>query len=291
MNSFMSWIGGKKALREEIVARFPLNYTRYIEVFGGGGWILFHKHPGRDFEVYNDFNPNLANLYRCVRDHPDELCEELTYVLNSRTDFDYIRETMHTKTEIPDIRRAAYFYQLIRYSYASSLDSFGGQPHAMWRNFPLIHQACQRLQRVVIENKDFEKLIRQYDRPESFFYCDPPYYDTEDYYEDVGFTRKDHERLANTLCSMQGKFLLSYNDCPEIRELYSRPGITIESTTRLSNIAQRYEAGKQYAELLISNYNTIERINSEIQLSLFDSLDESQRILKERKLIWKSEAN
>ena len=291
MNSFMSWIGGKKALREEIVARFPLNYTRYIEVFGGGGWILFHKNPGRDFEVYNDFNPNLANLYRCVRDRPDELCEELTYVLNSHTDFDYIREMMHTKTEIPDVRRAAYFYQLIRYSYASGLDSFGGQPHAMWRNFPMIHQACQRLQRVVIENKDFEKLIKQYDRPESFFYCDPPYYDTEDYYEDVGFTRKDHERLANTLCNMQGKFLLSYNDCPEIRELYSRPGITIEATTRLSNIAQRYEAGKQYAELLISNYDTIERINSQIQLSLFDSLDESQRILKERKIVWKAETS
>ena len=291
MNSFMSWIGGKKALREEIVARFPLNYSRYIEVFGGGGWILFHKAPGRDFEVYNDFNPNLVNLYRCVRDHPDELQEKLTYVLNSRTDFDHVRKLMHSKTTIPDIQRAAYFYQLVRYSYASGLDSFGAQPHPMWRNFPLIHQACQRLQRVVIENKDFEKLIQQYDRPESFFYCDPPYYNTEDYYEDVGFTRKDHERLADALCSMQGKFLLSYNDCPVIRELYSRPGIMIEGTARLSNIAQRYEAGKQYAELLISNYDTIERINSQIQLSLFDSLDESQRILKERKLIWKSEVN
>ena len=291
MNSFMSWIGGKKALREEIVARFPLNYTRYIEVFGGGGWILFHKDPGRDFEVYNDFNPNLANLYRCVRDHPEELQEELRYVLNSRLDFDYMKKMMHSGTVLTDIKRAAYFYQLIRYSYASGLDSYGGQPHSMWNNFPLIHQACQRLQRVVIENKDFEKLIRQYDRPESFFYCDPPYYETEDYYQDVGFTRKDHERLANALCTMQGKFLLSYNDCPEIRELYSRPGIIIESTTRLSNIAQRYEAGKQYAELLISNYDTIERINSQIQLSLFDSLGESQRILRERKIVWKYEPN
>ena len=88
--------------------------------------------------------------------------------------------------------------------------------------------------------EDFEKLIKQYDRPEAFFYCDPPYYNTEDYYEDVGFTRADHERLANALLSINGFFLLSYNDCPEIRELYSKPGITIEGTTRLSNIAQRY---------------------------------------------------
>ena len=50
----MSWIGGKKALRELIVSLFPIYYERYIEVFGGGGWVLFHKPPGNDFEVYND---------------------------------------------------------------------------------------------------------------------------------------------------------------------------------------------------------------------------------------------
>lgn len=167
MNSFMSWVGGKKALRDEIVLRFPPTYSRYIEVFGGGGWVLFHKSPGKEMEVYNDFNPNLANLFRCVRDHPNELCDELRYTLNSRLDFDYVREMLHTKTELPDIRRAAYFYQIIRESYASGLDSFGAQPHSMWNNFPLIHDACGRLQKVVIENKDFEKLIKQYDRPEA----------------------------------------------------------------------------------------------------------------------------
>lgn len=56
----MSWVGGKKALRDQILSRFPLDYKRYIEVFGGGGWVLFHKPPGKDFEVYNDFNGNLV---------------------------------------------------------------------------------------------------------------------------------------------------------------------------------------------------------------------------------------
>ena len=275
MNSFMSWIGGKKALRDEIISRFPTNYKRYIEVFGGGGWVLFHKVPGNDFEVYNDRNPNLANLYRCVRDHPDELISELTYALNSRTDFDYIRKVMKTPTEIPDVKRAAYFYQLIRYSYASGLDSYASQPHSMWNNFPLITNACARLQKVVIENKDFEKLIDQYDRPESFFYCDPPYFETEDYYEDVGFTKADHIRLADRLSSIEGKYLLSYNDCPEIRELYESRGARIESISRLSNIAQRYEAGKQYDELIISNYDTKENRDSIRQLSFADMIDET----------------
>ena len=86
MNSFMSWVGGKKALREEVVRRFPLYYERYIEVFGGGGWVLFHKNPGNDFEVYNDFNGLLSNLYRCVREKPDLLINSLRYVLNARED-------------------------------------------------------------------------------------------------------------------------------------------------------------------------------------------------------------
>ena len=275
MNSFISWIGGKKALRDEILIRFPMEYTRYIEVFGGGGWVLFHKPPGSDFEVYNDFNRNLSNLYRCVRDCPEQLENELRFTLNSRLDFDYIRETLHTKAELPDVKRAAYFYQIIRQSYASGLDSFGAQPCRMWNNFPLIYRACERLQSVVIENRDFERLIRQYDRPESFFYCDPPYYDTENYYEDVGFQKSDHVRLAESLCGIEGKFLLSYNDCPEIRDLYSRPGIQIESVSRLSNIAQRYEAGKQYPELLISNYDTSERRRQTAQISLFEMTDDS----------------
>ena len=260
MNSFMSWIGGKKALRDEIISRFPTDYKRYIEVFGGGGWVLFHKNPGNDFEVYNDRNPNLANLYRCVRDHPDELISELTYALNSRTDFDYIRKIMKTPTEIPDVKRAAYFYQLIRYSYASGLDSYASQPHSMWNNFPLIINACARLQKVVIENKDFEKLIDQYDRPESFFYCDPPYVDTEDYYSNITFGRGGHERLRDTLLSVQGKFLLSYNDHPLVWEMYDRPGIYIERVTRLNNMKQRYDGGAQFPELFVSNYDQSERI-------------------------------
>ena len=286
MNSYMSWVGGKKALRDAIVARLDERCDRYVEVFGGGGWVLFHKRPSK-FEVYNDFNGTLVNLYRCVRDHPDELCEELRYSLNSRRDFDYIRDLLHSDTRIPDIKRAAFFYQVIRESYASGLDSFGGQPHNIWNNFPIIHKASERLQTVVIENKDFEKLIAQYDRPNTIFYLDPPYFETEDYYEEVGFTKADHVRLRDALMQIQGRFLLSYNDCPEIRELYSRDGIMIESTTRLSNIAQRYDAGKQYPELFISNYDTYEEGWNAKQLTLFDDDSISEKILKERKIVWK----
>ena len=281
INSFMAWVGGKKALRDEILARFPRNYKRYIEVFGGAGWVLFHKPPGNDFEVFNDFNGNLVNLYRCVREQPEALRNELRYMLNSRLDFEYMKGMLHSQAVLPDVRRAAYYYALIRYSYAAGTSTFGSQPHAMWNNFPLIESAAGRLQKVVIENKDCVKLIRQYDRPESFFYCDQPYYNADQYYEAVSSDGFDHAGLADALLGIKGKFLLSYNDCPEIRALYDRPGIVVEGISRLSNIAQRYENGKQYPELLISNYDTTELARSCVQLTLFDRLD-SQEILNER---------
>ncbi len=61
MKSFINWMGGKGSLKYEILSRFLKAYERYIEVFGGGGSILFEKSPSK-FEVYNDFNNNLVNL-------------------------------------------------------------------------------------------------------------------------------------------------------------------------------------------------------------------------------------
>lgn len=274
MNSFMSWVGGKKALREDVVRRFPLYYERFIEVFGGGGWVLFHKPPGNDFEVYNDFNSLLVNLYRCVRDKPLELIEALRFTLNAREDFDYVKAALARDSPVSDVQRAAWFYQIIRQSYASGLTSFASQPHDMWGNFPLIEQASRRLAKVVIENQDFERLIRHYDRPVSFFYCDPPYHATEGYYQNIGedgFTEKDHIRLRDTLLSIDGKFLLSYNDDEFVRNLYSVPGIYIESVTRLNNIRQRYDPNCQFAEVLISNYDTSERARAmPTQITLFE---------------------
>ncbi len=277
-NSFMSWIGGKKSSRDIIIPRFPLYYEKYVEVFGGGGWILFAKpqcsrerEPCNDHEIFNDANSNISNLFYCVREHSEELIEKLRYVLNCREDFDRIKHIISEKAEIGDVQRAANFYQLIRYSYASGCDSFGGKPHSMWGNFPLIEQASRRLQKVVIENKDFEKLISAQDSEVSFFYCDPPYFSTEGYYENVGFTTADHERLRDSLKNISGKFLVSYNDCPEIRALYE--GYEMYSYERLNNIRQRFDGGSMFGELLIANYDLNERLNTNQQISLFEMED------------------
>ena len=89
MNSFISWIGGKKLLRKTILEQFPESGTfdRYIEVFGGAAWLLFYKESHAKMEVYNDINGELVNLFRIVKYHPDALQKELDWILMSREQF------------------------------------------------------------------------------------------------------------------------------------------------------------------------------------------------------------
>lgn len=97
-------------------------------------------------------------------------------------EFEDIRSLMLENASPGDVRRAVAFYKLIRYSYGSGCTSYGCQPFDVRKTFSLIWEASRRLANTVIENKDFEALIRQYDRESAFIYCDPPYYMTEDHY-------------------------------------------------------------------------------------------------------------
>ena len=138
----------------------------------------------------------------------------------------------------------------------------------------IIWQASRRLADTVIENKDFEALIRQYDRESAFFYCDPPYYETEGHYE-VVFRKEDHKRLRDTLSGCRGKWMVSYNDCAFIRELYE--GYHITAVTRINNLAQRYDGGCEFLEVLITNYDPKELEKSQPrQLQLFSFYKEAE---------------
>lgn len=97
-----------------------------------------------------------------------------------------------------DLRRAVMFLKLLRYSYSSGGKSFACQPFSVVSLFKLIKQVGKRLENVVIENQDFEVLIKHYDRENSFFYCDPPYFSSEYVYQ-CGFTWNDHLRLKTHL--------------------------------------------------------------------------------------------
>lgn len=313
----VSRVGNKTAILHILYALFPLKYGRFIDVFGGSGSVLLGKPRIDNFEVYNDFDRNLVNLFHCMKDRTMATIRELGFCnLNSREDFiavrsffedekfddkflpeelrlteilfpppeaDELKEIRTRITEDYNVRRASMFLKLLRHSYSSSGKSFASQPFDIRKLFDLIRELQNRMANVVIENQDFEALIKHYDRPDAFFYADPPYFSTEDMYA-VGFGWDDHVRLRDTLKNIKGKFLLSYNDCPEIRGLYD--GFSLFDFSRVHSMAQRYDAGKEFKELLIGNYDLYEREkNKSTQLSLFNVYgDESydyEKILKE----------
>lgn len=314
----VSWMGNKTSILHILYALFPKSYTRYIEPFGGSGAVLLGKSVPDKFEVYNDYNANLVNLFRCMRDRPMEFIRELGFLnLNSRDDFTVIKRFFQkeefdekyleqqlelTNIMLPelqakelcelyrqskgdyDLKRAVMFLKLVRYSYSSGGKSFACQPFNVAALFILIEQLGKRLANAVIENQDFEVLIKHYDRPDSFFYCDPPYYTSEYVYE-CGFTWEDHMRLFRVLSECKGQWLVSYNDCPEIRELYR--DYNQFSFTRIHSMVQKYEAGKEFPELLIGNYDLYEREKEKpVQMTLFDikgelKPGEIEKILKE----------
>lgn len=284
---------------------------------------MFGKPPNlkRKLEVYNDYNSNLANLFYCVKNRTCAFLLELGFLpINSRDEFSMIRTFLEKQepdttflqeeltlaeqnlsppdyeeiraillenAQMTDVKRAAAFFKLIRYSYGSGCTSFGCQPFDVRKCFDAIWQASHRLSETVIENKDFEALIRQYDRDNAFFYCDPPYYETEGHYE-VVFRKEDHMRLRDTLKACRGKWMVSYNDCDFIRELYD--GYYITAVTRLNNLAQRYEGGCEFPEVIITNYDPKEMERSQPrQMRLFGLGEEDDEDCYEITGVWSPE--
>lgn len=251
MNSFIGWIGGKKLLREEIVRRFPINIGRYIEVFGGAGWVLFHKDRHANIEIYNDANGDLVNLFKCIKYHCPEVQRELAFVLNSREMFEDFKRQFDTR-RMTEIQKAARFFMLLKTSYGANGRSYGCVKKDISVMLEYLNNIEKRLSKVIIENKDFVDLIKVYDKPDALLYLDPPYYGTEKYYQAI-FTKDDHVRLYLAIKKIKGRFLLSYNDCEYIRELYKE--FVIDDVCRNHNLVGRYSNKEHnFKEILIRNY-------------------------------------
>lgn len=278
-------MGGKGKLLWLIRKLAPPWYPRFIDVFGGSGTVTLDRPIRKGcLEVYNDYNSNLTNLFCCVKNRTMALLKELGFLpLNSRDDFevlhkffskdeftdDYLEEELELtqvylkppeqemirkllleRSPRGDVRRAADYFKLIRYSFSGGGKAFAGKPCDIRRFFHLIWECSRRLANVVVENKDFESLIRQYDRENAFFYCDPPYYQAEDYYP-VDFPVEDHQRLHDVLVNCKGRVMVSYNFCPFILNLYKE--FYIFYTTRPNSMSQT--ADSVYEELIITNYD------------------------------------
>jgi DNA adenine methylase len=247
----ISYIGGKRTLAKKIIALFP-EHTTYVEPFCGGAQVLFQKEPSK-VEVLNDLDGEIVNFFRVCQAHHEELIRYFRFVLVSRKWFDLQKAT--DPATLTDIQRAARWLYILKGSFASLVR----HPNYHWhvvqppgfnleRLPQLLENAHKRLERVQIENLPYEEVLRRYDRPATLFYCDPPYFAKKLYH--YNFESADFEKLAERLRTVRGKFILSLNDVPEVRALFSRFHI---EEVKLSYTAQK-TSGRRYPEVLITNF-------------------------------------
>lgn len=260
MNSFISWIGGKHILAKTIISMMPEHHC-YVEVFGGAGWVLFKK-PTSKVEVWNDLNSDLVNLFRIVRDRLHEFKRRQFFLLSSREEYYIFMRAIKEQKFKDDIDRAIAFYYCIKNSFGAGIFTgwaFGPNRSPKYcSSLEQLEAARERLKGVYIDNLSYEKLIPNWDRKDTLFYCDPPYYmllkkSGKGYYQ-CAFTEEDHLRLRDMLKQITGKVILSYDDNPIIRKLY-RGFKVIETKPVLYSINNRLHAKVRFMqELLITNF-------------------------------------
>lgn len=214
------WLGGKRRLADIILPQFP-PHECYVEVFAGGAALYFLRPPAKT-EVINDINGELVNLYRVVQNHLEEFVRHFKWMLYSRQQFKWAQdEVLDTLT---DIQRAARFYYLQHSAFGGKVDgqTWGTATTVPAPNFMRIEEnlsaAHLRLAQAYIENRDWASCIETYDRPHTFFYLDPPYWQTAGY--GVQFDLDQYEKMASLMRSMKGKAILSINDHPDIRRIF-----------------------------------------------------------------------
>jgi DNA adenine methylase len=166
-----------------------------------------------------------------VKNHLEELVRQFKWALSSREIFKWHQITP-TET-LTDIQRAARFFYLQHSAFGGKVQ---GQTYGVATTAPPglnllrieenLSAAWMRLASTYIENLSWQDCVRRYDRPHTFFFMDPPYWETEGYGVDFGW--EQYEQLAQTLRTMKGKAMVTLNDHAAIRELFA--DFTIEST-------------------------------------------------------------
>lgn len=250
------WVGGKRRLARRVCAIIDRTPCRtYAEPFIGMGGIFLRRTARPKSEVINDRARDVANLFRILQRHYPQFIDTLRFQLTTRVEFD--RLVAANPDTLTDLERAARFLYLQRTAFGGkpSGHNFGVSPGRPGRfNLstlePMLEDLHQRLAGVVIECLDFGAFITRYDTPETLFYLDPPYWGCEDYYGKALFAREDFGRLAAQLRDLRGRFILSLNDVPEVRELFA--GFTIAEVDVAYSVSKG-PAQPRCPELLISN--------------------------------------
>lgn len=229
----MSWsyVGGKAIHTKWIVPQLPdpETYDCYVEVFGGAFWIYTKGLSSRINNktiIYNDADPFIANNWWAIVERREDLIDECSKLpAHDKELYDRLAKEVNEMDwddiRVGDIKLASQHLYLIVQRFVGIGYHLPKPSSGKWERFnrELIKKADIFDNINQVENLDFQEVIEKYDSSRTLFYVDPPYYNTETYYNH-DFPTSDHLRLANCLKKIKGRFALSYYDFPELSEWF-----------------------------------------------------------------------
>ena len=288
----LSYMGGKNRQSDWLKMYMPFtkDINTYTEVFGGMFWLYLKQHISQVKQyktvVYNDFNPINSNFFNSLSKSFDEVLEESLKIdfqkknrfkTGDKTDpkyklfFNQFQDDLFNipytyDEDKPDVERCvklAYLLSNVWSGLNPETSSFVDLKHnsdSKYKGF--INKLLKGTHKdhidhiTNIECLDFENHIKKYDSIDTFFYIDPPYYNTENYYAlEDNFTNKDHKRLVELIKTIEGKFMLSYYDFPELKEWFPKDMYRWESKEyNKASSNTKGEKGTKGEELIIMNY-------------------------------------
>lgn len=239
LRSPLQYVGGKQALVKTLVSLFPPDdsYEIFIDLFGGAANVLLAKSVNdKHLEVYNDLNSWLVNFWKTMISRGTELQNAANQFPYSRQLFYELKEKLKDRKTVDEFEQALAFFYFNRGSFGGKVDisSSWGYKKAKTSSakayrsaiklFPIVQE---RMKNVQIDNRDFKKVIKTYQKEDAFFYVDPPYWECEYLYKrnDIGtneqsFKHDDHRDLALLLNETPAKVMVSYADFKDLEELY-----------------------------------------------------------------------
>ena len=278
----LSYIGGKSKIGKWITPYYPTDMETYVETFGGMFWCFYNmdleKYPNLKTVVYNDFNPLNYNLFKCL-ENPTELLKAVNSIPCQEKGIDRTPE-LH-KILFGNFQQSLFSSELVikspdymvaaQYAYILTQVFSGSKPESSsfidlkgkykskyltFRDKLANPKWVEKFLKITnVENLDFDTVIQKYDSESTYFYLDPPYWKTENYYSNHDFDRVDHERLAKTLHQVKGKFSLSYYEFDLLHEWFPQPQYRWESKEfAKAAAATKGKTQNKATELLILNY-------------------------------------
>lgn len=279
----ISYIGGKARIGKWITPFIPNDIETYVEGFSGMFWVFFNmdltKYSNLKTVVYNDYNRLNANLMKCSLDYDamwNELakypCQQLG-VVDTPPEYSQMFKKLQKEVFNPELViteensldvAGKYVYVLTQIFSGSKPESstytdYKGKYRCKVLIFmdklknPKYREHYDRI--TFVENLDFNDVVEKYDSPTTYFYMDPPYWKTENYYSNHDFDSTDHERLSTCLKKIQGKFSLSYYDFPKLVEWFPKDQYTWEQKNfKKAASAKKDGTQNEGTELLIMNH-------------------------------------